>query len=70
MLFFLHSTAIRTSQLCGLIPQPLAIFGWCVQPGQLSRQIAFLTGAYNRTYSSAPQQPEKDLPLQPLAAEV
>ena len=27
-------------------------------------------GAYNRTYSLAPQQAEKDLPRRPLAAKV
>ena len=31
--------------------------------------IAYKWGVYNRTYSSAPRQPEKDLLLQPSAAE-
>ena len=31
--------------------------------------IAYKWGAYNLTYSSAPRQPEKDLPRQPSTAE-
>ena len=33
-------------------------------------QLCYLRGAYNRTYSSAARQPEKDLPRQPSAVEV